>query len=258
MTIKVALCVPAYGLQSKDFWMPLVQQASQLHQNDIELTAGIAISGMMTDKARNSIAREALATEAEWLWWMDADNIYKIGMLKRMLDTGRKLVTGIYVKRGGDPEPIAYFREADGRYRTLGAHRRGEIIPLDAAGMGGLLVHRSVFEDIDKHYRVLTRSWGGEVVIHRDDIQGDIFDGVTAEDDGKVVDGVLHDRLYLPKTKVEVPFFMLEYGRTEDYGFFERAKRVGHQLWCDTSVELGHLGDVIHEPAEYHEWLRLQ
>lgn len=255
---KVCLCVPSYGPQIDDWWSPLVMQASELHNHDIELTSVQATSAMMIDLARNSMAREGLKTAAEWFWMVDSDNIHQRGTLRRLLDTavGRTMVTGVYLKRSGDPVPIVYLKEADGRYSSLPEHRRGEILPVDAAGLGGCVIHRSVFEDIDKAYRVLNGAGGRRVVVHKDDIIGDIFDGTIDELDGKVVDGVMRERLVIPKDKIEVPFFMLEGGRTEDYGFFEKAARCGHQLWCDTGVELGHIGEDFRMPVQFHQWIR--
>ena len=52
---------------------------------------------------------------------------------------------------------------------------------------------------------------------------------------------------------VNVQFFELRFGRTEDMGFFEKARRVGHQLWLDTSVECGHLKEQAITGKEYRE-----
>jgi len=256
--VKVCLCVPSYGSQVGDWWAPLIQQAADLYKNDIDLVAVQAVGGMAADIARNRLARDFLTTDAEWSWWVDADNIHQPGTLKRLLDTAtnRQMVTGVYVKRIGEPEPIAYLRLPDGRYETLGNFRRGEIVPVDAAGMGACLIHRSVFEAFDDNYITLMRASGGNVAIHKDDIQGDIFESAENDTDGKVVDGVLQERLYFPPDPVKVPFFALEYGRTEDYWFFERTKRMGIQLWCDTGVEVGHIGQDIKRPASFQTWQR--
>jgi hypothetical protein len=210
---------------------------------------------MMTDMARNEVVNRFLATEAEWLQWIDADNTVSVGMIRRLLDTKKSLVTGVYVKRDEkNPEPILYLSGNDGMYQNLTTWRRGEILPIDAAGLGGCLVHRSVFDDVKKNYRILERVNGGIVVVHKDDIDGDIFDE-SKNTDGKVIEGSYHDRLQIPKHKHTFPYFMIEYARTEDYGFFERARRVGHSLWADTSVELGHVGKHIHKPED---WRKLQ
>lgn len=240
---KVALGIPAYGLQGHQWWAPLVQNAADYHKSDIEITNVLTGGGMTADVNRNYIVDEFKKTAADWMLWIDTDNVHPVWGLRRLLDTKKTLVTGVYVKRSEEnPQPLLYIRTPDGGYAELGHYRPGEILPIDAAGVGACLMHRSVFEDVEKAYRVLGRREGGITLVHKDAIIGDIFDGQKHEYDGCVTDGVLHDRLVLPNRDVKFPFFMIEYGRTEDYGFFERAQRAGHQLYVDTSVEVGHIG----------------
>jgi hypothetical protein len=252
---KVCIGIPSYGTQTHDFFKPLALLTAYLYKDNIDLVDLICVAGMSADFARNETVKQFLATDAEWLQWIDADNTHPIGALRRMLDTGRKMITGVYVKRYGKPEPIMYIRNTDGTYTVFGDYRRGEIVPIDAAGMGGCLVHRSVFEDIQKDYRILTRVSGGTMTIHKNDIQGDIFDA-SAPTDGKVIGGVLQERLRLPTIKLDFPFFMIEHGRTEDYDFFEKAKRVGHQLFVDTSIEIPHIFTDMRKVSEWREWKR--
>ena len=41
-----------------------------------------------------------------------------------------------------------------------------------------------------------------------------------------------------------IPFFALEYGRTEDFHFCELTKASGVQMWAHTGVECPHWGDA--------------
>jgi hypothetical protein len=246
---RVSLGIPAYGRQSKDWWGPLVHQASELHKQDIELVDIHVVGSMMTDVSRNHIVDDFLRSDVEWLRWLDADNVDKIGSIRRLLDTQKSLVTGIYTKRNSSGEPIAYFATEEG-YQHVGSYTPGEIIPIEAAGLGGLLVHRSVFEDIQKNYRMFNIQGGGVVTVHKDDIQGDVMDSDAAESDGQAIDGVLHLRLRQLSTRRPFAFFMLQFGRSEDYGFYEMAAHSGHPLWLDTGVEIGHIGEHIYTPAE--------
>jgi hypothetical protein len=249
---KVCIGVPYYGMQTPEWWNPLVAEAARLSKDGIELIAPIAIGSMATDKNRNAIVENFEKLDADWLMWVDADNPPPSGIIKRLLSTHKSLVTGVYVKRGDNPEPIMYYKTPDGMYQPIEEWTVGEIMPIDSAGLGGCLCHRSVFEDIKKNYRVLERTNGGIVTVHKDTIVGDIFD-TSLETDGKVVDGVLQERLRIPKYKHAFPYFMLQYGRTEDYDFFEKAASVGHQLWADTSVEIGHVGVHISRPADWRK-----
>ena len=249
---RVSYGIPAYGTQSPNWWAPAVAQAGGLWRYDIELVRVHTALGMMTDVSRNTIVDNFLKTDVEWLRWLDADNVDKAGSLRRLLDTRKSLVTGLYTKRDETLEPLAYFRTEDS-YERIADFTPGEIIPIEAAGMGGCLVHRSVFEDILKNYRVFNFIGGGIFRIHKDDIQGDVFDESVDELDGKLVDGVLHLRARQTKMKRPFPFFILADGRSEDYGFYEMAERSGHKLWMDSGVEISHLGEKSYNPAQSRE-----
>jgi hypothetical protein len=178
----------------------------------------------------------------------------KLGSTRRLLDTRKSLVSGVYVKRIEKGGNVAYFKTDDGAsYKEVVGYTPGEIFPVDAAGLGGCLVHRRVFEDIKRDHFMFNIDGGGIVTVHKDDIEGDVFDGATDEHDGKLIDGVLRLRLNQSKGSRPFAFYVLGFGRTEDYGFFEMAKRSGHKLWLDTGVEIGHLGEKIYTPADIRE-----
>ena len=60
------------------------------------------------------------------------------------------------------------------------------------------------------------------------------------------INGQLRERLVPVHTEPRhYPYFTLEYGRTEDLYFFERAEVAGHKCWLDTSIEAGHLRTTV-------------
>jgi hypothetical protein len=216
--------------------------------HEVELRDIISIGAMTADHNRNAIVHDFLKSDAEWLFWVDSDTQVPVGAVSRMLSHGRTLVSGLYYGKTEPHDPIAYtvyngaFAPID---RTL-RWERGEILPIDAAGMGCMLTHRSVFEDIQKNYSIYQIPGGGIVPVHKNDIIGDI--GTTEkgyhthEHDGKVYKGQLRLRLQDPTlVNLKFPFFMVEHIRTEDMFFFDLAKRVGHTPVLDTSVECTHL-----------------
>lgn len=262
---KVAFGIPTYGSQSPSWWVPFTRQAGLLHSYDIEFVDVFQHGTMRTDGNRNMIARRFLASDAEWLFWVDADNVNPIASVRRLLDTAgktRTIVSGLYFTKQKNPIPVIYVYSENGRYRHLTQWERGEIIPIEAAGMNCCLMHRSVLEDIDKNYVSLRMGIGGDIAVHRDDIEGDVFKEKADPTDNKVIDGQWRFRVFTPVEPVNVPFFELRFGRTEDMGFFEKARRVGHQLWVDTSVECGHLrydaitGKDYREGNNSRHWVR--
>ena len=231
-----------------------------LHQYDIEFVDVLQAGSMRVDGNRNIVVREFLQTDADWLFWVDADNINPVASIRRLLDTAgdaKTLVSGIYYTKESNPHPVAYVEANDpssvGRYRHLYKWERGEIIPIEAAGMNCCLSHRSVYEDIDKNYVALRLETGGDIAVHREDIIGDVFITGNKDTDNKVIDGVWNFRVFLPEEPINVPMFELRFQRTEDMGFFEKAKRSGHSLFLDTSVECGHLHHTMITGKDYRE-----
>lgn len=252
---KICIGIPAYGGQPPEWWGPLVKEAYNLRDYGIELESLLIQTTMTTDLNRNAIVRVFLdEKEADWLWWIDADNPVIIKGIRRLLDTKKKLVTGLYVSKREEPIPIAYTKCQDGRYRPLENWTRGELVPVDGAGMGSLLSHRSVYEDIRANYIPLQKTDGSVVAIHKDDVEGDVFDSMMTPQDDKVIDGIRYERLREPSYEAALPFFQLGFGRTEDFGFFEKTRRLGYQLWLDTSVEVAHITNKKVYPKEFFEW----
>lgn len=249
MRHKLAIGIIWYGPQWADWWLPLVEMTSLLHKVGIDSHGILGAGSMMADGNRNQTVAEFLDTAADWLLWIDADNMMTTGAVKRLIECNRTLVSGLYYARREPYNAIAYFRQPNGMYRNVDESEftRGEVIPINAAGCGCLLTHRSVYEDIPKHFTLFQRENGTYRLVDNNDIVGKPpEEGKSNKSDGKVVNGQLRERLVPVHTEPRhFPYFTIEYGRTEDLYFFERAEIAGHKLWLDTSVEAGHLRTAV-------------
>jgi hypothetical protein len=199
---------------------------------------------MTADHSRNIIASAFLESKAEWLFWIDSDTVVPIGSISRLLAVGKTMVSGLYYGKHDPHPPIAYVAY-NGTFTPVDKTRKwekGEIIPIDAAGMGCMLTHRSVFEDIQANHEIFMRPGGALAVLHKDIIIGDVVPDTHKDTDGKVFQGQLRERLSRPNlSNLRWPFFLIQHGRTEDMHFFDLARNVGHKPWLDTSVECQHL-----------------
>lgn len=252
MKSKVVIGVPCYGDQNPEWWAQLAINTAiwgQLH--DITL---VVASTMATDHNRNDIVDRFLKTDAEWLFWIDADTLVPPAAIQRLMGLGKTLASGLYYGKNPPHNPIAYvkFNNAYASIEKTQKWEVGEIIPVDASGMGCMLTHRSVYEDIQSNFTVLQRDGGGLVPIKNTDIEG-AFDK-THQHDGKVYKGQMRTRMAEPTIEnMKYPFFGLEFGRTEDIWFFELAAKVGHKVWLDTGLECGHLRPKVFTGAEYRD-----
>ena len=105
-------------------------------------------------------------------------------------------------------------------------------------------MNRRVYLDIEEQYRVFLSSFGDYYLVHKEDISGKPRKDYIY--DQKVHRGEMHIKM-TPQDPAELahfPWYQMNHGRTEDVIFFERAKRAGHQLWLDTSLEAGHQSQV--------------
>lgn len=243
MAEKISIGMAVYGQQSAAFWAPLAMMCGTLHKNDIDLQ-GIHIAGSMaTDHNRNDVVKHFLETKSDWLLWVDCDNVIPLGGVRRLLNMNKTLATGLYYLKAPPYTPVAYTREkSNNKYTPINGWTRGEILPVDMAGMGCCLTHRSVYEDIQKNTVVLDAYDGHAVVMHKDDVSGDIPNQM--QDFGsQVITGILRTPVYKPLKDYEnYPYFMTTFLRTEDVHFWEIAQRCGHSGWVDTSVEVPHIG----------------
>lgn len=251
MKAKVSIGVPFYGMFSGEWTTQSMHLAADIAKQ--HTLCDIITSGTMTaDHNRNLITHEFLNSQAEWLLWIDSDTLVPVGALNRLLAHGRTLVSGLYYGKNEPHNPIAYhiYNGAFSPIDKMQMWDVGEIIKVDATGMGCMLTHRSVFEDIQKSYKVFQLPGGGIKVVHKDEI-------LTTENpvdwmNNSVVDGYLHQVVKEPTLEnLRFPFFMVEHIRTEDMFFFDLAARVGHKPVLDTSVECAHLRWQGYTGADY-------
>lgn len=252
----ISIGLPFYGGFSGEWVTQTLQFGANLAKTQ-DLVDILSIGAMSADHNRNAIVADFLKSRAEWLFWIDSDTLVPAGAADRMLKHGRTLVSGLYYGKHDPHPPIAYtiyngaFTPIDKTLRW----EKGEIIKVDAVGMGCMLTHRSVFEDILANYEVFQIPGGGVVPVHKNDILGDVetTSGVRHhEHDGKVYQGQMRVRLKKPTIEgLRFPFFMVEHIRTEDMFFFDLARRVGHSPALDTSIECGHLRFLPYTGADY-------
>lgn len=251
MKAKISIGVPYYGQLSGEWVFPTMQLAALVAKE--HTLCNIIPHGVMTaDHNRNLIVDEFLKSDAEWLFWIDSDTVVPIGAVERLLSTGRTLASGLYYGKH-DPHPTIAYHIYNGAFAPIDQTVRwevGELLEVDATGLGCMMTHRSVYEDIKKNFKVM-QSEGGDIhLIHNDDFVTSDFkmDWVN----GQVVDGYVHYQLFEPKLEgLRFPFYQIKHNRTEDMFFFDIAKRVGHKPILDTSVECGHLRWEAFRGADY-------
>lgn len=127
----------------------------------------------LIDGARNILAEAFLSTPTEWIFWVDADMVIPKDTITELFkvaeEKSAKIVTGIYYQRRGMNLPVLWSRNEPTKEGQITAHTTEEAkknkyagsfmfphkdkktpFKVHSAGFGCILIHRSVFEALDK------------------------------------------------------------------------------------------------------------
>jgi hypothetical protein len=119
----------------------------------------------LISKLRNQIASTFLdRSTAEWLLMLDADEVLSVPAFDALLAAAdadeRPIVAGLYFGAfdTGDayptPMPMIFRRDESGGYQPVRDYPAGDVIEVDAAGTGCLLIHRRVLEAMRERHTV--------------------------------------------------------------------------------------------------------
>jgi GT2 family glycosyltransferase len=169
-------------------------------------------SGANITTARNSVVRDFLATDAAWLWLIDADMDFAPDTLDRLLRSAdpvtRPIVGGLCFRVTQEHDnvltltPTLYGTNDDTPPRTVVYHDypRDAVVAVAATGAACLLVHRSVLEAMESSGR-----WRKPWTWFAETLYPDYDDVIS-----------------------------------EDITFCLRAGSLGFPVHVDTSIEIGH------------------
>ena len=118
----------------------------------------------LISRLRNQIVSTFLAqSRAEWLLMLDADEVLSVPAFDALCDAAdvdeRPIVAGLYFgafdmgEAYPTPMPMVFARDAEtGGYQPIHDLPANEVIRIDAAGTGCLLIHRRVLEAMREHH----------------------------------------------------------------------------------------------------------
>lgn len=255
---SVSLGIVSYGPQSPQFWIPFAEFTGKLYQDKVDF-GRVCHSGVSnTDTNRNVVVKQFLEeSNSDWLFWIDADNPPPQRSLRRLLSHQKPAVSGLYY--GGKPTerlfPVAYVKIPGGAYnniRKLRDWEPGEILQVDAVGMGCFLTHRSIYEQIQEDFTYVQRESGGLLAILKENVKSMEGKGRNPYA-GTVRKGLYYDPVKpVALDKPKFPFFISQYNRTEDMPFCEMLRH-SNEIWLDTSVEVGHVKEKSLVGEDYRD-----
>lgn len=159
-------------------------------------------TGSLVYNARNSLARQAIKAEADWVLWLDSDMVFNPDLLQRMLkvctENDIDFLTALCFRRKPPYTPCLFDRlQKIGRgasYTALLSVPEGRF-QVGGCGFAGVL------------------------------LSTDVLISVSAKFDGRMFDPMD--------------------GFGEDVAFCWRARQCGYDIWCDSDIEMGHVGQCI-------------
>lgn len=107
----------------------------------------IIVEGLSWAAARNECVRKCRINGFQWLFFVDDDVFIPENALKRLMKSGKDVVSGVYWTKTENPEPVIFKTMGEGPLYDFEADK---IIPIDGSGAGCLLINMDVFDKFDE------------------------------------------------------------------------------------------------------------
>jgi glycosyltransferase involved in cell wall biosynthesis len=170
--VGISACEDA---RSSEFWANFLQ----LELPELVTKPEVARGSCIADN-RNRLAARAIQLEADWIFYVDDDQLFHPLALKRLLNHIENnhnidVISGLYLMRGYPFEPVAFDKPSDdpsnpqGVYRVFLNHldKSHGLIEMMAVGAGALLVRRRVLEELEKPLwrlgQIEKSEWGDDI-----------------------------------------------------------------------------------------------
>lgn len=243
--LRIAICIPVYGMTHAKFTQSLASLIIHSLGADVRDPEGelirieletFMVSCSMLTESRHRLVAEALAWDADFMLWLDADHVFPPDALLRLLALGLPAVGCNYPRRFAPTAPTAAVDGADNElvrhllYTTREKAEAGLVEPVAHLGFGLLLLDMRLFDALQ----------------------------AQAENDSGDAPGN-----FLPLFKFEpTPDKVGMIG--EDVFFFRKLAEAGIRPFVDhrLSWEVGHLFEVVltngHAVAQRDQWAEHQ
>ena len=188
---------------------------------------------------RNKIVQEALKHGCTHLLMMDSDQIYQKDTISRLMEHHKKIV-GCLVNRRYPPfDPLLLMGDI-GHYQLKKDWREGEMVTVDATGTGCLLFETQLFREMDKAAQEKIDKWNA-VKPSNDEI------AYLPENVQAYIRGL--EERYEPE-HVPGRYFQFRKDKNgrpigEDIGFCSDIRKLGYDIYVDTSCTAGHISTVL-------------
>jgi hypothetical protein len=161
---QISICVPVRDFVTAPFSYSLANLTAHCARQDMRIQLNM-LMGSEVAMQREQLADQALASGCTHILWLDSDMQFPPNILDKLLSHDRDIVAVNYSTRVEPCKPVAFKCNDDLNNRVTNTHGIEEV---SAVGMGGMLVKRKVYEDMDKPYFSVEWSEGYENLIGED------------------------------------------------------------------------------------------
>lgn len=116
-------------------------------------------AGSLIYTSRNSLAMMAIQMEADFVFWLDSDMVFKSDTLVRMMDVLKKndldILTGLYFRRVPPYSPVLFDKlEQNGEITEFSEFNKvpDELFEVGGCGFGCVLMKTDVFFDVQSKF----------------------------------------------------------------------------------------------------------
>ena len=202
-TVSVTIGMPVGGSIPPWTVSSLVSTISHCAANGIRCEFTMEASSVV-QIGRDAVLDDFLQDDTQKLFWIDSDMVWEPGDFLRLLalSTTRGVVCAAYPRKVDGPIQLQIDMDR-------GATERDEhgLMPIRGAGLGFTIVDRSICEELAATKPIVTDGLNRRSM--REVFRVDTIDGRR---------------------------------RTEDMAFFADIRELGHTVWLDPTINLGHVG----------------
>lgn len=220
---------------------------------------------------RNSLGDTFLSSKCEWMMTIDDDMVVPFGdpkwfkfytgfnfpekfmglnALDRLMSHGKSLVGALYFGRSPKAPPVYNEGVQEAEHARRGPHDICK--PTRWVGTGCMLIHRSVYEDIEKRFPRLSRAKNNGKGQWFTSTEASLLDSVAKSADWLQKD-MTTTGAYRTLSELTNALAVANaenfLGSGEDVSFCLRAAASGHQPHVDMGLICGHLGTFCYGPA---------
>lgn len=153
-TVSFAWCDG--GTVEGRFASGIINTMMEANRRGINVTSSIRVQGNQIARQRQSLIDHWYdKMNTDWLLWVDSDIVITTDAFQLLWDNSDKIskpiITGVYFVSSENEqslmEPVpAIYLDTEDKYRTRAIHPmpQNQLIPVDVAGFGFVLMHRSV------------------------------------------------------------------------------------------------------------------